>query len=388
MATTAVSCLLLVLSVYGYLGYFPPLSASGTLAAPSSSWNPGVTCSPMVVTVEQVLGTQANSMGGATENGSMFNPGITSPLGSAKRWLTPGPTPSGWVSPGPPCTITNASGQVTSAFVEIHRIQRNYLYNEDYAVQYDPVNGGSAYPTGMNLSDTTFNAFTPGYATCTSTNTTGCMHTIHMEFDHDWKAAGYCGPNTACDPHAMAPATPAEPQPNSSGPTPTVAMNPSTIAVAASGTANSTLTATTASSDTGDYAVTVTGRSGNLTRSTVLSVHIVDFSIIANPTSLTIPIASSSQSTLTLASINGFSGNLGLAASVTPTSVTAGLSPSDPTTSLSASNLALSAGGSGTVTLTISASLLTTPGTYAVTVSATSGGVTHTAVVSIIVNMV
>src|SRR2546427_8819758 len=73
----------------------------------------------MVVTVEQVLGSQANSMGGATENGSMFNPGITSPLGSAKRWLTPGPTPSGWVSPGPPCTITNASGQVTSAFVEI-----------------------------------------------------------------------------------------------------------------------------------------------------------------------------------------------------------------------------------------------------------------------------
>src|SRR6266705_1586100 len=98
MVTTAVSCFLLVLSVYGYLGYFPPLSASGTLAAPSSSWNPSVTCSPMVVTVEQILGTQANSMGGATENGSMFNPGITSPVGSAKRWLTPGPTPPGWVS--------------------------------------------------------------------------------------------------------------------------------------------------------------------------------------------------------------------------------------------------------------------------------------------------
>src|SRR3989454_4257037 len=483
MVTTAVSCFLLVLSVYGYLGYFPSSSASGILAASSSSWNPSVTCSPMVVTVEQVLGNQANSMGGATENGSMFNPGITSPVGSAKRWLTPGPTPSGWVSPGPPCTITNANGQVTSAFVEIHRIQRNYLYNEDYAIQYDPVNGGSAYPTGMNLSDTTFNAFTPGYATCTSTNTTGCMHTIHMEFDHDWKAAGYCGPNTACDPHAMAQATPAEPspncqkttvpsacfidvqgfvffdtshendashsfsgweihpltawristaspdfslsaspsslpvppgqsafstitvnslnsfagslsftttvlsQPNSSGPAPISAMNPSTVTVSASGTANSTLTVTTASSNTGNYVVTVTGWSGNLTRSTILSVHVVDFSVIANPASLTIPIGSSSQSTLTLASINGFSGNLGLAASVTPTSVTAGLSPSDPTASLNASNLALSAEGSGTVTLTISASLLTTPGTYAVTLSATSGGATHTTVSSITVSL-
>ena len=482
--TTIVSCFLLVLSTYDYLGYLPPPAVSGALATASGSWNPSVNCTPMVVTIEQVLGNQTNSMGGATENGSIFNPGITSPVGSAKRWLTPGPTPPGWVSPGPPCTITNANGQVVSAFVEIHRIQRMYLANEDYAVVYDPVNGGSSYPTGMNLSDTTFNAFTPGYATCTSTNTTGCMHTIHMEFDHDWKAAGYCGPNTACDPHAMARATPAEPssncqktpvppacfidvqgfvffdtfhandashsfsgweihaltawrisstspdfslgaspsslpilpgqsasstitvnslnsftgsvsfttavvsQSNSSGPTPMAVMNPSSVNVSASGTAASTLTVTTASSDTGDYVVTMTGTNGNITRSLTLGINIVDFSVVANPTSLAIPIGSSGHSILTLGSINGFSGSIGLSASVSPTSLTGGLSPSDPSASLSASNVALSAGGSGTVTLTVSASLLTTPGTYAVTISASSGGVTHTTVVNIYVALV
>jgi len=486
IATVAVSCFLIVLSVYGYLGYIPTSAASGTLAATGGSWNPSVNCTPIVVTIEQVLGSQTNSMGGATGNGSMFYPGTTSPVGSAKRWLTPGPTPPGWVSPGPPCTITNANGQVVSAFVEIHHIQRMYLKNEDYAIHYDPVNGGGSYPTGMNLSDTTFNAFTPGYATCISTNTTGCMHTIHMEFDHDWKAAGYCGPNTACDPHAMAQATPAEPSPNcqktpvpsacfidvqgyvfwdseaasapgawhsfsgwevhpltawristtspdfslsaspsslailpgqsassaitvdslnsftgsisftatvvsqsnSSAPAPVVTMNPSTVTVSASGMNSSTLSVTTASSDTGDYAVTVTGTSGNLSRSMILSVDIVDFSIVANPSSLAIPIGSSRQSTLTLAGINGFSGSIGLTANVSPTSLTGGLSLSDPTASLSASNVALTAGGTAAVTLTVSASLLTTPGTYAVSVSATSGGLTHTTVVNITVTLV
>ncbi|TMI51964.1 hypothetical protein E6H15_08460 [Candidatus Bathyarchaeota archaeon] len=83
VVTTAVSCFLLVLSTYSYLGYLPPLAVSGATA--SGSWNPSVNCAPMVVTIEQVLGSQTNSMGGATQNGSMFNPGITSPVGSASQ---------------------------------------------------------------------------------------------------------------------------------------------------------------------------------------------------------------------------------------------------------------------------------------------------------------
>src|SRR5439155_17045448 len=129
----------------------------------SGSWNARVPCySPWIVRITDIT---ANMSGSASQTSSIFNPGSPN-----KRWLTPGPTPPGWVSPGPPCTITNANGQVVSAFVEIHHIQRMYLKNEDYAIHYDPVNGGGSYPMGGNFSDTTFNAFTPGYATCTSTN--------------------------------------------------------------------------------------------------------------------------------------------------------------------------------------------------------------------------
>src|SRR5213596_3552369 len=158
IATVAVSCFLIVLSVYGYLGYIPTSAASGTLAATGGSWNPSVNCTPIVVTIEQVLGSQTNSMGGATGNGSMFYPGTTSPVGSAKRWLTPGPTPPGWVSPGPPCTITNSHGQV-SVFVEIDGVKRGSIANDDCTGTYDPVNGGTS--NGGNYCDTDFNIYDP-----------------------------------------------------------------------------------------------------------------------------------------------------------------------------------------------------------------------------------
>src|SRR5256712_864547 len=172
-----------------------------------SSWNPRVTCTAQIVTIEQILGSQSSTFGGATESGSIFNPGIRAPAkGDAKRWLTPGPTPPQWTPNGPPCTITNADGQTVGAFVEILGVQREFLLNEDFAVppNFDPVNGGSAFPSPGPFGDTTFNIFTPGYGICKSTNTTGCMHTMHAEIDRDWKAAGYCGPNTVRDVYPMA----------------------------------------------------------------------------------------------------------------------------------------------------------------------------------------
>src|SRR2546425_8098867 len=172
-----------------------------------SSWNPRVTCTAQVVTIEQILGSQSSSFGGATESGSNFNPGIRAPAkGDAKRWLTPGPTPPQWTPNGPPCTITNADGQTVGAVVEILGVQRVFLLNEDFAVppNFDPVNGGIAFPSPGPFGDTTFNIFTPGYGICKSTNTTGCMHAMHAEIDRDWKAAGYCGPNTVCDVYPMA----------------------------------------------------------------------------------------------------------------------------------------------------------------------------------------
>lgn len=455
----------------------PFASSAPVISSPAGSgplsWNPRVNCAPTVVTVEQILGNQTNARGGASESGSIFNPGITSPYGpdNAKRWLTASPTtPPGWVSPGPSCTITNAQGRVVSAFVQINGVQRGFRAEEDWNSTFQRINGGTPYTTGPQ-SDTTFNVLTPGYGPCGPTNTTGCTHTLHTEIDHDWKGAGYCGPNTACDNSTLVAETAAykslvdvqgfvfwdsdhlnesahsfsgwelhpltawrlsntssdyslsvNPNPlpvmpgrsassritvntfnlfsgnlsftttvtpyiNSTGTTPTASTSPSTVYVSPGGTAVSTLTVSTTSSNTGNYSVTVIGTNGTLVRSVSMTVYVVDFSIAANPVSLSMAIGSSGQSTLTLASINGFSGTTTLTAQVSPTSLTAGLSPAEPTTSLNPSAVTLSPRGTGSATLTVSASLLTTPGTYTVTATATSGGVSHTVMITVTVTV-
>jgi hypothetical protein len=468
---TILSTLILALSIYGNPGFHSSAAAPDSLAATSgsSSWNPKVTCTPMVVTIEQILGNQTNSLGGATENGSIFNPGITSSYGpdNTKRWLTPSSmTPPGWVPPGPPCTITNAQGQVVSAFVQIDGVERSYPGDFNWNQSFAPINGGTAYTNGLQ-SDTAFNVLTPGYGPCTSTNTTSCMHMIHVQIDRDWKGAGYCGPATVCDNSTLLSETMpyqtlidvqgfvfwnpndlsdnahgftgwelhpltawrvssfylyANPNPlpvvvgqsgssiisvsassqfsgsvsftatvssgpGSNGPTPTATVNPPSVSVQAGGVGSSTLTVTTVSSDAGNYTVTVTGMGGNVTRNVSVTVYVVDFSIQANPSSLSIPIGSSGQSTITLASINGFTGDVSLTDTVIPASLTAGLSPAEPTVSLSSPVVYLPARGTASLVLTVSTSLLTTPGTYTVTVTGTSGGVSHTTAITVTVTI-
>src|SRR5712691_2556376 len=169
----------------------------------SGSWNPLVSCSsPWIVRITDITD---NMTGSASLTNSIFNPGITSPVGVAKRWLTPGSTPPGWVSPGPPCTITNSHGTV-AVFVEIDGILRPSITNEDCAGNYDTVNGGSS--NGGSYCDSTFNlydrAVVPNYSTsCTSSTDPTCYGRIHSEIDHDWKAATYCGSSTTCDDGAL-----------------------------------------------------------------------------------------------------------------------------------------------------------------------------------------
>src|SRR2546426_2430486 len=67
--------------------------------------------------------------------------------------------------------------------------------------------GGSSY-SGGSRNDHTFNAFDPAIvpsysSSCTSASDPTCYGRIHMEIDHDWQAAGYCGSGSACDPAAM-----------------------------------------------------------------------------------------------------------------------------------------------------------------------------------------
>ncbi|HEX9197633.1 MAG TPA: hypothetical protein VF906_07555 [Candidatus Bathyarchaeia archaeon] len=426
----------------------------------SGSWNPRVSCSsPWIVRITDITD---NMTGSASLSNSIFNPGITSPVGTAKRWLTSGATPPGWVSPGPPCTITNSHGQV-SMFVEIDGVKRGSISNEDCTGTYDPVNGGAS--NGGNYCDTTFNIYDPAVvptysSSCSNSSDKTCYGRIHIEIDHDWKAAKYCGASTACDDvainsqttsssvldvqgfvywdpgnlnqqwhsfsgweihpvtgwrfHQSTPPSPdfsisASPAsisvpPGSSGTSsislasiggftgtvslsstvspsgPTVSLNPASITLSSGSTATSTLTVQTQSSTPiGTYTVTVKGSSGSLSHSTTVSVSVgvsPDFSISANPSSLTVSQSSSTTSTITLTSMNGFSGAVSLSTSI---------SPSGPKTSLSSSTLTLTSGGSATSILSIRALHKTNLGTYTITVTATSGSVSHSTTINLTV---
>src|SRR5206468_13019054 len=87
--------------------------------------------------------------------------------------------------------------------------------------------------------------------------------------------------------------------------------------------------------------------------------------------------------TIALISLNDFVGTVDLSASIAPSDTTASLSPVKPTVSFSPASVVLAANGTGASTMTVSSSLLTTPGTYTITVAANSGTISHSATVTV-----
>src|SRR5213078_28829 len=100
------------------------------------------------------------------------------------------------------------------------------------------------------------------------------------------------------------------------------------------------------------------------------------FSMAPNPASLTILQGSSSASTISLSSEQGFTGTINLGASVSPTGPTASLMPTSVT---------VSAGSPAMSTLTVFTGASTPSGTYTVTVNGASGSTTNTTTVSVTV---
>ncbi len=152
-----------------------------SLAETAASWNPNVSCTAEIVAVRDVLGPSG------TLSGSRYQVSSTEGGVPDKRALSP------------PCTITNISGEILSSFVEIRGVYLPSLIDEDCSTNYSVVNGGGPYPdrNGDGTPDTY----------CDSTGNIhpiGSSGSIHIEFDHDWKAAGYCGPGTQpCDNAAI-----------------------------------------------------------------------------------------------------------------------------------------------------------------------------------------
>src|SRR3989440_58044 len=134
------------------------------------------------------------------------------------------------------------------------------------------------------------------------------------------------------------------------------------------------------------YQVTATNGAGESPKSNEVSATPTappppppDFSISAAPSSLTIHLGSSGTSTITLSSLNGFAGTVSLSSSI----ACSGTCIIYPTATLNPASVTLAAGGAGTSMLMVSTTVLTTPGTYVVMITATSGSITHTVTVTV-----
>jgi len=100
-----------------------------------------------------------------------------------------------------------------------------------------------------------------------------------------------------------------------------------------------------------------------------------DFSVSATPSTQSVAPGGSTTYTVTVGSLGGFSGTVGLGVSGLPGgNTTASLNPT-------------SVSGSGTSTLTVNTTTATPGGTYTLTISGTSGSTTHTASVSLAVTV-
>jgi hypothetical protein len=150
-------------------------------------------------------------------------------------------------------------------------------------------------------------------------------------------------------------------------------------AIVNGGSGSSTLTISTASTTpAGNRQITVTGTSGLLVHSTVLTLLVgtVDFTGTVTPTSQTVTAGSSAQYTIQLTTLGTMPfGNLvTLSISGLPSGVTA-----------SFSSLTINPDLSGTSVLTLTTSASTPAGSYAPTLTATGGGVTHAGAVGLVV---
>jgi uncharacterized membrane protein len=127
----------------------------------------------------------------------------------------------------------------------------------------------------------------------------------------------------------------------------------------------------------GKYTVVVTGTSGSLTHSVNVTVNVVapDFWINAFPSYLSVSAGSTANSTIILSSLYGFSGTVSLAASV----------PSGWSASFVPSSLSVTAGYFNCSALSVAVPSGTASGKYTVTVTGTSGSLTHSANVTIAV---
>ena len=140
-------------------------------------------------------------------------------------------------------------------------------------------------------------------------------------------------------------------------------FNPASIATSGSSTLS---VSTGASTPTGSYPLTITATSGALTHTTNVTLVVSgDFSLSVVPSSLSVSRGSNGSYTVTVTAGSGFAGTVGFSVSGLPRHVNASFNPT-------------SVNGSGSSTLTVNTNRKQSPlGTFTLTITATSGGLTH-----------
>jgi hypothetical protein len=101
---------------------------------------------------------------------------------------------------------------------------------------------------------------------------------------------------------------------------------------------------------------------------------IPDFSLSATPSSQTLTAGGSTSYTASVSPINGFTGTVDLSVSGLPSGATGSFNPASVS------------GGSGSSTLSVSTSDSTPAGSYTLTITGTSGSLSHAANVTLVVN--
>jgi kumamolisin len=149
-----------------------------------------------------------------------------------------------------------------------------------------------------------------------------------------------------------------------------VTLSFSSSSIAAPGSGTSTLTLATASTTAaGTYTITVTGTGGGITHTATVSLTVTaastgSFSISVSPTSGYLDQGQSGYGVVTITASGGFDSAVALSATGIPTGVTGSFSPTSIT-------------GSGTSDFTLTVARNAPTGTYPITITGTSGGVSH-----------
>jgi len=156
----------------------------------------------------------------------------------------------------------------------------------------------------------------------------------------------------------------------------TASFSPTSIAAPGSG--SSTLTFSASSTATiGTSTVTINASGGGISHSTTVSLTVSatatpDFTLSASPASVSVAAGGTGTSSISTSVSGSFNSAVSLSASGLPAGVTAAFNPTS-----------IAAPGSGSSTLTFSASSTATVGTSTITVNASGGGISHTTTISL-----